>query len=104
MASSQKHVRLIKRNRGVATLGIVFTTLLNVGFQMIGKITKITDYKFFITAPLFVFQWLFDEAQMRADSVGAPETPQQWNYIVSIIIQKLIYDLINLKFMHLLNS
>uniref|UniRef100_A0A182P0X5 Notum n=1 Tax=Anopheles epiroticus TaxID=199890 RepID=A0A182P0X5_9DIPT len=31
--------------------------------------------------PLFVFQWLFDEAQMRADSVGAPVTPQQWDYI-----------------------
>lgn len=28
-----------------------------------------------------MFQWLFDEAQMRADSVGAPVTPQQWNYI-----------------------
>lgn len=34
-----------------------------------------------ITAPLFVFQWLFDEAQMRADSVGTPVTPQQWDYI-----------------------
>lgn len=32
-------------------------------------------------APLFVFQWLFDEAQMSADSVGAPVTPQQWDYI-----------------------
>jgi hypothetical protein len=32
-------------------------------------------------APLFVFQWLFDEAQMRADNVGAPVTPQQWDYI-----------------------
>lgn len=28
-----------------------------------------------------MFQWLFDEAQMRADSVGAPVTPQQWDYI-----------------------
>ncbi|CAD7003911.1 unnamed protein product [Ceratitis capitata] len=34
-----------------------------------------------LNAPLFVFQWLFDEAQMRADNVGAPVTPQQWNYI-----------------------
>lgn len=33
------------------------------------------------TAPLFIFQWLFDEAQMKADNVGAPVTPQQWNYI-----------------------
>lgn len=28
-----------------------------------------------------MFQWLFDEAQMRADNVGAPVTPQQWDYI-----------------------
>uniref|UniRef100_A0A336MQJ2 CSON003232 protein n=1 Tax=Culicoides sonorensis TaxID=179676 RepID=A0A336MQJ2_CULSO len=34
-----------------------------------------------LRAPLFVFQWLFDEAQMSADSVGAPVTPQQWDYI-----------------------
>ncbi|XP_062542705.1 palmitoleoyl-protein carboxylesterase NOTUM [Armigeres subalbatus] len=34
-----------------------------------------------LKAPLFVFQWLFDEAQMRADHVGAPVTPQQWDYI-----------------------
>ncbi|XP_050074024.1 palmitoleoyl-protein carboxylesterase NOTUM [Anopheles maculipalpis] len=34
-----------------------------------------------LKSPLFVFQWLFDEAQMRADSVGAPVTPQQWDYI-----------------------
>ncbi|KAL1492260.1 hypothetical protein ABEB36_012736 [Hypothenemus hampei] len=34
-----------------------------------------------LKAPLFVFQWLFDEAQMDADNVGAPETKQQWDYI-----------------------
>ncbi|XP_055376229.1 palmitoleoyl-protein carboxylesterase NOTUM [Condylostylus longicornis] len=34
-----------------------------------------------LKSPLFVFQWLFDEAQMRADNVGAPVTPQQWDYI-----------------------
>lgn len=33
------------------------------------------------SAPLFVFQWLFDEAQMKADSVGAPVTKKQWDYI-----------------------
>lgn len=32
-------------------------------------------------ASLFVFQWLFDEAQMTADNVGTPVTPQQWDYI-----------------------
>lgn len=34
-----------------------------------------------ISAPLFVFQWLFDEAQMRADSIEAPVTKEQWNHI-----------------------
>lgn len=28
-----------------------------------------------------MFQWLFDEAQMDADNVGAPVTKQQWDYI-----------------------
>lgn len=28
-----------------------------------------------------MFQWLFDEAQMKADNVGAPVTTQQWNYV-----------------------
>lgn len=36
---------------------------------------------FVFSAPLFVFQWLFDEAQMRADSIEAPITKEQWNYI-----------------------
>lgn len=43
--------------------------------------SKLTKFFFAFSAPLFVFQWLFDEAQMRADSVGAPVTPQQWDYI-----------------------
>lgn len=30
---------------------------------------------------MFIFQWLFDEAQMDADNVGAPVTQQQWDYI-----------------------
>ncbi|XP_018334994.1 palmitoleoyl-protein carboxylesterase NOTUM isoform X2 [Agrilus planipennis] len=34
-----------------------------------------------LKAPLFIFQWLFDEAQMDADNVGAPVTKQQWDYI-----------------------
>lgn len=34
-----------------------------------------------LKAPLFVFQWLFDEAQMDVDNVGAPVTKQQWDYI-----------------------
>ncbi|CAG9825104.1 unnamed protein product [Phaedon cochleariae] len=34
-----------------------------------------------LTTELFVFQWLFDEAQMDVDNVGAPVTKQQWDYI-----------------------
>ncbi|XP_011872401.1 PREDICTED: protein notum homolog [Vollenhovia emeryi] len=34
-----------------------------------------------LTAPLFVFQWIFDEAQMKAYNVAAPVTRQQWDYI-----------------------
>lgn len=34
-----------------------------------------------LPAPLFVFQWLFDEAQMTVDNVGSPVTKQQWDYI-----------------------
>ncbi|XP_049807016.1 palmitoleoyl-protein carboxylesterase NOTUM [Schistocerca nitens] len=34
-----------------------------------------------LSAPLFIFQWLFDEAQMTADNVGIPVTKQQWDYI-----------------------
>ncbi|KAK5650413.1 hypothetical protein RI129_001442 [Pyrocoelia pectoralis] len=34
-----------------------------------------------LKTPLFIFQWLFDEAQMNADNVGAPVTKQQWDYI-----------------------
>ncbi|KAG0728894.1 Palmitoleoyl-protein carboxylesterase NOTUM [Chionoecetes opilio] len=32
-------------------------------------------------APLFVFQWVFDEAQMTVDNVGKPTSKQQWDYI-----------------------
>lgn len=28
-----------------------------------------------------MFQWLFDEAQIDADNVGAPVTKQQWDYV-----------------------
>ncbi|KMQ96135.1 protein notum-like protein [Lasius niger] len=34
-----------------------------------------------LSAPLFVFQWIFDEAQMRAYNVAAPLTRQEWDYI-----------------------
>lgn len=32
-------------------------------------------------APLFIFQWRFDVEQMKADSVWAPNSPQQWEFI-----------------------
>ncbi|RWS28763.1 palmitoleoyl-protein carboxylesterase NOTUM-like protein [Leptotrombidium deliense] len=34
-----------------------------------------------LRTPLFVVQWLFDEAQMTADNVGTPISKAQWNYI-----------------------
>ncbi|XP_057319652.1 palmitoleoyl-protein carboxylesterase NOTUM [Microplitis mediator] len=34
-----------------------------------------------LTAPLFIFQWLFDKAQMKANNVGTPMSKEQWNYI-----------------------
>ncbi len=36
------------------------------------------------TAPLFIFQWLFDEAQMLADNVGPPMSKEQWDYIHAV--------------------
>ncbi|XP_071038282.1 palmitoleoyl-protein carboxylesterase notum1 isoform X2 [Parasteatoda tepidariorum] len=40
-------------------------------------------YRIYATlqSPVFVFQWLFDEAQMTADNVGAPVSKSQWDYI-----------------------
>jgi hypothetical protein len=37
-----------------------------------------------LTAPLFIFQWLFDEAQMLADNVGPPMSKEQWDYIHAV--------------------
>ncbi|CAG0879224.1 unnamed protein product [Cyprideis torosa] len=34
-----------------------------------------------LQSPLFVFQWLFDTAQIEADNVGSPHTKSQWDYI-----------------------
>ncbi|KAB7500336.1 Palmitoleoyl-protein carboxylesterase NOTUM, partial [Armadillidium nasatum] len=36
-----------------------------------------------IQSSLFIFQWVFDEAQMQMDNVGKPVSKQQWNYIHS---------------------
>lgn len=35
----------------------------------------------FFAAPLFIFQWLFDEAQMTADNIMKPATQEEWNFI-----------------------
>uniref|UniRef100_A0A1S4L0Y2 Uncharacterized protein n=2 Tax=Ixodes scapularis TaxID=6945 RepID=A0A1S4L0Y2_IXOSC len=37
-----------------------------------------------IKTPTFVFQWLFDEAQMTVDNVAAPSSKAQWDYIHSM--------------------
>lgn len=66
-------------NLGGATLGTEFTQLLKVSIYPY-SLSPTLEYNFF-AAQLFVFQWLFDEAQMDADNVGAPVTKQQWDYI-----------------------
>ena len=38
----------------------------------------------YFAAPLFIFQWLFDEAQMTADNVGPPMSKEQWDYIHAV--------------------
>nr|CAH0105110.1 unnamed protein product [Daphnia galeata] len=37
-----------------------------------------------LKTPLFIFQWLFDEAQMLADNVGPPMSKEQWDYIHAV--------------------
>jgi len=34
-----------------------------------------------LRTPVFVVQWIFDEAQMVVDNVGAPITREQWTYV-----------------------
>lgn len=41
-------------------------------------------FLFGLAAPLFIFQWLFDEAQMLADNVGPPMSKEQWDYIHAV--------------------
>lgn len=65
-------------------------------FDLICLINRLTDFNlincnliivaiincfFYVTVPLFVFQWLYDEVQMKAENVGTPVTKQQWEYI-----------------------
>lgn len=72
----------IQLSRGDATLDTGSTQHCDVSCTV--KIQRVFNYTNPISsfaAPLFIFQWLFDEAQIRADSVGAPVTPQQWDFI-----------------------
>lgn len=34
-----------------------------------------------LRTPLFVVQWLFDEAQLAADNVASPTNRAQWDYV-----------------------
>lgn len=34
-----------------------------------------------LKTPLFVVQWLYDEAQLMADHISRPDTSNQWNYV-----------------------
>ena len=37
--------------------------------------------------PIFVMQFLFDEAQMTADNVAMPTTKAHWHYVYKMGIQ-----------------
>ena len=47
-------------------------------------IDELIEKLFGSLAPLFVFQWLFDEAQMTVDNVGPPMSKEQWDYIHAV--------------------
>lgn len=34
-----------------------------------------------LKTPLFVVQWLYDEAQLMVDNIGRPESSSQWSYV-----------------------
>lgn len=40
-----------------------------------------------LRAPLFIVQWLFDEAQMAANNVANPMNRAQWDYIYKMGLQ-----------------
>lgn len=38
----------------------------------------------YLTAVVFIVQYLYDEAQLSADNVGLPVSRKQWEYIQGI--------------------
>jgi len=38
-----------------------------------------------LQTPLFVVQWLYDEAQLMADNIARPDTNGQWNYVNKVV-------------------
>ena len=38
-----------------------------------------------LKTPLFVVQWLYDEAQLIVDNIGRPDTVGQWNYVNRLV-------------------
>lgn len=40
-----------------------------------------------LKAPLFVFQWLYDEAQMHINRISSPQSQTQWQFVNKIGIQ-----------------
>lgn len=87
-----KSLRLAKLstpvNRGGAISVTIYTEhskVINIDFQFNFRIKLKIKFKFVCcAAPLFIFQWLFDEAQMLADNVGPPMSKEQWDYIHAV--------------------
>lgn len=40
-----------------------------------------------LKTPLFVVQWLYDEAQLMVDNIGRPDTSAQWSYVNKMVNQ-----------------
>lgn len=38
-----------------------------------------------LKTPLFVVQWLYDEAQLMVDNIARPDTSGQWNYVNKVV-------------------
>lgn len=38
-----------------------------------------------LRTPLFVVQWLYDEAQLMVDNIARPDTSGQWNYVNKVV-------------------
>lgn len=69
----------------------LYPTLTGNYYQTTTGFIRITSlyllsFSFFLfnLAPLFVFQWLFDEIQLKAANVNLPSTSEDWNIVHNV--------------------